>query len=234
MGSGITIDTREFKAALKEYREYTKRDLATIINTKGFYIARGAVRLTHRPTKEEIRRKLQEFIGGGHLTKTKVTRYTATGMSYQAPLLALIINKKRGQAGKPGLYGDRMKKAMNSEMGRRYASIAFIAAGFLPAVKAFEPYAERKGAAPARDSEAKQLGRPKGSGTAARSSGSDGWRVRGVIVNSASARGDKKGALEKFGGAALRQAIANEVASMESYIAQKLQASADKVNAKRK
>lgn len=232
MADGITINTAQFRAAMREYKEFTKRDLATILNTKGFYISRGAVRATYRPTKEKVRRDLEKLFGGKRVSKVTVTRFSSSGFTqFQAPLLALIINARRGRKGLPGLYGSAMKKVMDSEVGRRYRSIGFIASGFLQAIKDFEPYAERKGSAPARDSSVKQFGQAKGYGTPARSGG---WVVKAIINNSASAHGDTKGALEKFATAGLQTAVDAEVASMKQYIEQKMQETANKVNAKKR
>lgn len=233
MADGITINLAEFRAAFREYREVSRRDDAQILNTKAFYIARGAVRDTYRPSKEQVRKELEKLFQGQQIKKAMVTRFHTSanrlGQTYQAPLAALIINANRGKRGLPGLSWERMKRAIKSFAARKYRSIAFIASGFLPAVKALEPFAERKGSAPPLDREVKQYGAAKGSGLPAAKS-SERITARAVIVNAANAKGDKTGALEKYGGAGLALAFAREIASMRQYIEQKKQATANKFN----
>jgi hypothetical protein len=212
----------------------TKRDMTVALNTKAFYIARGAVVNTHRPEAVQVKAELLALIRdtnskglAGKLKK--VTRFMGSGKSYLAPLVALLINARRGKAGQKGLQGADMAKAVKSFIGRSLRSIAAIASGFLPAVKKFEPLAEKIGSAPRRDKDAKQYGQAKGRGIPADPSQ---WVQMAVIENSASFKGDKKGALEKYAGAGLERAFADEVKSMAKYIEDKMQRTADTVNAK--
>lgn len=207
---GITIDNREFRETMREYRKFTKRDLATILNTKAFYIARGAVRNTLKASKEQIQWEL-----------------TDPDFSYSgAPIAALLVNKRRGAQGKKGLYGARMERAVNSLANARVLTRAFIAAGFLEAVKIFGGVAEKKNRAPRSDPSVKQRGRAKGSGTIARES----WTPRATIENGARTRRETHDALMKYGGDGLQEAFDEEVASMKQYIEDKLQATADRVS----
>ena len=51
-----------------------------------------------------------------------------------APLLALIINKRLGRQGKPGLYGDKMRERVAEIWKKKVSSIGFLRAGFLHAL----------------------------------------------------------------------------------------------------
>lgn len=212
MKASIKIDTSEFRATLKEYKEYTKRDLATILNTKGFYIARGAARETLRVSVSKIRSELR----------------AGSSIEADAPLAAVIINARRGAANQKGLFGDELKKAVAAFIKARIKSRAFMAAGFIPAIKAFEPFAERKNRAPKADRAVKQFGSPKGSGTPARP---DSWISRAVITNTAASKHDKGGA-EGVAIAGLQIAFDDEIVSMRKHIEDKMQETANKYNAK--
>jgi hypothetical protein len=76
------------------------------------------------------------------------------------------------------------------------------------------------------DRTAKQYGRPKGSAIPAL----NGFRIRAEIVNAASATGDTKAALLKYGLPALRAAYNHEIASMRDYMARKLTQSARRLS----
>lgn len=217
------IHDAEFNATLRQYSALTKRDLTTIINTKAFYISRGAVRNTHRTSKETINRELNTIVRSVRMRDQDTKRLRKTKRAFSldasaAPRAALIINALRGKEGKPGLFGEAMRKAVYSLWVRRQKSRAFIASGFLPAVKTYEPLAERPGSAPRRDPQVKAFGHPKGGARPA----TQGWNPKAIFWNSASAKGDHKGALIKYGGEGLAKAFAEETKSMLAYIERKM------------
>lgn len=235
MNGGITLDLSEFRSTLREYSEYTKRDLATILNTKGFYISRGAVRDTHRVEASTIETELRNLLRpeGAEIwsksTARTVTRFDSVGRSRQVPLVSLLVNAQRGRKGQPGLKGADMQQASDSFIGRRVRSRAFIASGFIPSIKAFEPLAEKKGQAPPRDSEVKERGlRKLGYGIPA----TPGWTPFAVIANAAFSYDDNGKALEVYGTRGLQLAVNDEVKSMREYIERKMQETANKVNTK--
>lgn len=223
----------EFRRTLREYREYSKRDDVTIVNTKAFYIARGAVRETHKADPSVIDRTLSQLIkehdakNAGKLVKVK--RFGRFGKVEEAPLVSLLINAERGRKGMPGLYGSSMRAAVRRFIPRRKQAAGFIASGWIPSIKAFEPLAEKKGSAPALDRSVKQVGRPKGRGIPA----DKGQYVpTAILQNMAVARGLTGGtALEKWAQAGLQAAFNNEISSMKEYIEQKKQETANKFKA---
>lgn len=192
----IKFKDQEFNATLKKYLTYSKRDLATAINTKAYYIARRATVETPKADKTIIRRTTGEVLGK-------------------------IVNKRRGLRGEKGLYGKEMAKAVKSIMAARLKSVAFLKSGWLPSIRILEKHAERRGI-PKMDRTAKQHGKNKGSAVPSRL----GWKIAAQIINAASALKDKKYALELYGGPALRRAFAFETQSMRDYIARKLKKSA--------
>lgn len=232
------LDTREIKAALREEMKHTKRDAVTAINTHLFYIARGAARLTHRASQRKMDEdfgkamKLEKIKSGKRFSRNAKGKnvFYAPGRDHDAPLLALIVNSRRGKSGKKGLYGMAMENAMRLVYAARVRSIAFIASGFIPGIKFFERLADKKSGAPPMDRQSKIYGQAKGGGMAAH----DGqWPVRGIIWNAANAKRDHQGALEKYGAPALDAAFHAEAVNMMNYVRRKREEAAQKMRSSR-
>jgi hypothetical protein len=211
MARGITfrVDRREFDKTLKVYREYSKRDVATICNTKAFYIARRATVETQKSTKSKIR---QDLLQEGRLG---------------APIAALIVNARRGAIGAKGLFGKAMRAAVNELIKAR--KVASLASGWIPAIKAFEPLAEKRGA-PRQAAQAKLTGDPsrKGYGKPAK----EGWVSKAVLANLMTAKWDTRESAGFVATPALQRAFDAEEASMKAYIERKLNESAKKAGIK--
>lgn len=226
MASGVQfkIDAKEFTDTLNRYRTLSKRDPKTICDTKAFFIARRATLETMKASKQSITGDLGKIIRVKKepvaLRLKTVRRFTRWGLEYQAPLAALIINARRGRAGKPGLFGAAMTEAIHNMIAARLKSIAFIKSGWIPAIKTLMPFADKKGAP--RQDKAEQLGRPRGYARPAASN----WKASAVLVNTASTTRDQKQALLKYGGPGLQRAFDAETASMRQYMEDKLRGSA--------
>ncbi len=213
------VNTAEFQRTLRRYREFSKRDLATIVNTKALFIARRALRETPKADKAKIAKELGRIIKTG---KNAGKLRLAKGSQHDAPLAALIINKRLGTG--RGLRGEAMAKTIRSFIASRMRSIAFLKSGWIPAIKALSPFAELRGA-PRQGPAPVQYGRPKGSGTPARGST---WNPKAIIENAAGDNKENRGALITYGGPALQAAVDAETASMKEYIGRKLTESAAK------
>ena len=202
----IRFDHREFDRTLREYTNYSKRDIPTIVNTKAFYIARRATIETPAVSASEIRSftKDQEVMGK-------------------------IINKRRGARGEKGLYGKEMSKMVATVKAARLRSRAFLKSGWIWAIKKLEPFAEKIGA-PRQDRAAKAIGKAKGDGIPARG----GWSVVSKLINTVTAAWDKREGAAKYAVPALKRAFDFETASMLKYIERKLTASAKKAGIKTK
>lgn len=200
------VDMREFTATLRNYTNYSKRDIPTICNTKAFYIARRATVETPAVSAKEIR----EFIGrdGGEI-------------------IGKIINKRRGARGEKGLYGDAMTKAIAVVKAARLRSRAFLKSGWLWAVKILEPLAEKRGA-PKVDRAAKKIGKAKGDAIPA----TQGWRVSAKILNTVTAAWDKDEGAAKIAEPALQRAFDAETQSMKDYIERKMRGTAKEAGVK--
>lgn len=203
----LTLKTAEFNRTLKQYLEHSRRDLPTVLNTKAFFIARRAVIETPKAQAADVRRLISR--------KGEI-------------LLGKIINKRRGEKGLPGLYGDAMQQMQLTVVAARRKSIAFLKSGWLPAIRRLEPYAEKRGAPRKPGKDIAQIGQAKGEATPAR----PGWKIFSQIVNAADADKDSKAALLQYGGPALQRAFDFEVKSMREYIERKLKAAAKRVGIK--
>jgi hypothetical protein len=180
----------------------SRRDVKTICDTKGFYIARRSVletpKVSAAAVKSSVRWRQGEFIGR-------------------------IINKRRGARGEPGLYGDAMAEAVGLVLAARLRSRAFLRSGWISAIKKLEPLAEKRGA-PRADRTVKQVGQAKGY---AQPAVTGVWITKTIIANLAQAKWDK-GAAQNHGMAALDRAFAFETQSMRDYIERKMKAAATK------
>ena len=228
------IDTAEFNASLARYVHVAKKDMATILNTKAFYVARKACWWTQRADKAKVKAytdgmvqvnkaKIRNDITG-RMAARKSRTYTRTGAN--VPQIALVINKRKGIVGDKGLRGDDMTDAMAREAGRRQRSVGFVAAGWIEAIRILDPKAEEKAAAAAIRG-VKIYGVPKGGATFATPD-----KLSLSIFNTAKARSDKSGdGWMRVASEGLQVAIRDETASMDAYMAKKMQARADSLKA---
>lgn len=222
MAATFKLNTREFDKTLRQYAALANKDAALICNTKAFFIARGASRQTFRPSKEQIRKDLEDIAKVAKTGKTGKVRKSWAKTAEGAPIVALLINWKRGKLGKPGLFGEAMKLAIKGFIKKRQQARAYMASGWNPAIKAFELLAEKRGKVPPRDAEAsKQKGR--GAYVVARA----GLRPVAKLINMAFAKQTTtKDPDLKVAMPALQRAINDERASMLVYIEDKLRRSA--------
>lgn len=214
----VRVDTREFDAAMKRYMLTSKESIGEVVKRKAFFIARRAVVETPKADSKLKRELLKQVVvaekllgqrvrisKSGKITKGRMITQKIKG----APLAALIINARRGRTGEKGLYGGAMKEAVNQLVAARMKSIAFLKSGWIPAIKFLEKLVKKKAGAPRMDSRAAQVGRAKGSGKVEGA----GFHVKATIENAASAKRDKKQALDKFGIPALQRAFDFETLS---------------------
>ena len=188
----------EFQRTLQQYVQYSKRDRTTIVNTKAYYIARSALYWTAKAKKSDVRRWF--------------TRATQA-------IIGKIINKRRGERGEKGLYGEAMRQAQIEMRAKRLRAIAFLKSGWIPAIRRLEPLAERPGSARRIDPDA--LGKPGAQGSASPASGL--LFTKAIIRNAAEARhSTTHDPLGKFGIPGLEKAVAEETKSMQGYIERKL------------
>jgi hypothetical protein len=234
VGATVQWNQGKFEEAFREYMQFTSRTLQVAINTKAYYIARRALWNTVKADQYKI---ISDLGGLGKVTvqnrKGKMVKrnmlFLKPAHYHDAPLAAIIVNARLGAAGRKGLYGKAMERAIRKLLAARKRSVAFIKSGWLPAIKMLGPLSDRRKQPPI-DIAARQVGRAKGTAKPARSN----THPVAEIVNLASARRDEKGALIRYGSGALDQAFMEETASMWAYIEEKMRPGTAAFNAKQK
>ena len=225
MAVSIKINQREFDKTLRDYLTLTNKEPAIICNTKAFYIARAASRFTYRPPKDKIKAELEAVAKEVKTSKSGKTRKVWAKNAAGAPIAALLINWRRGKLGKPGLFGAAMKDAVKNFIKKRQQARAYMASGWNPAIKGFEPLAEKiKGAAP-RDREA-MTHRGKGSFNPARTMVKAIARLANMSFSKLSTTKDPD---LKIAQPALQKAFDSEVASMREHFERRYKAAAQRL-----
>lgn len=225
-------------AAILQYLPHTKRTIAEVLNTKAFYIERGAARLTKKVPREEIERELgvtgytvKQITRGKNAGKFRRTGYLTQPRSLAETLVrARLFRKKEPQPDRAGVT-PLIKKLINYRVKTR----AFLAAGWLPGIRHLARFAKDKSGAPRADRDAKSWSpRVLGGATEANPWLMAGLNAKVVMWNDSVAKhpGGSPEALEKHAGAALRQAIADEIKNMADYLAKKMQQATNPHNAK--
>lgn len=215
MSFQITIDSRDFNRSLKKYMDYTKNSLAETINTKAYYIARNAVNETLKAQKPKITSELR--------APSRVNPFV--------PLVCILVQKKLNSKGKKGVNGKKMKAEANKFIGARQASKNYLRAGWIAAIKAIEPFVKKKSGP--RYPKIVPRGVAKGGAKPAKTGK---WVVSSEIFNSISGaikfyglnKTTQTGKIQKILEKGLTRAVALEVASMEKWMAGRMDAIAKK------
>ena len=221
----IQLDYREFNRTLDKYKEFHKRRSApAIVNKKALFIARRAILETKRPEASKIKSGIGQMVFDLVRTKSGRSKRVLKNNSNGAPIGALIVNFIRGKQGLPGLNGEDMKKAIQRLVTKRVGAIAFLASGWIPAVKKLSPLVRGKQGAAANDKDANKISNPKGSVQPAKEIGS---KSVAKIINSAVSKFTTTGdPLGKIALPALQKAINYETASMQANIEEEMRKSA--------
>ena len=237
----FSIDPR-FQPALREYMAHTEKDIAEVLNTKLFFIARGASRETPKADRAKYERELgvvsyraqtyktnNSRTGAvkGQIRRDKSGRAKFQRVFSKGPTLAnLIINARKGQAGKPGLAGAAMKSAVGKMLGKRARSVGTLRAGWLGAIRILA-----RAVGQARDGVDGSASRVEGRSRA--TPARLGWNPRAsleYLVNSFDK--DHRPYIDRRVGEALRKAFDAEMRSMREYLARKMAGTAEKAHRK--
>jgi hypothetical protein len=224
------LNTEEFQKTLNQYLAFTSRDLPSALNTKMFYIARGASRLTPKANRSSVEQELGVVgyavkIGKRGKPLMRDGRFKWDKLySRKVTVANLIINSRKGKAGKKGLYGQEMLAAVVDMIRKRTRSIGTLKAGWLGAIRTF-------GSAIGQSGDIEQLsshikGRTKAKIATPGFSPSCSLEY---LTNSYTTHPEHMGYIDKRVEAALNQAYKDEMASMEKYIIEKMQGRANKM-----
>jgi hypothetical protein len=142
-----SFDSTEFTAAIRRVLEDTSRTIPTVVNQAALNVAGRALNETPKADKAEIQIRLGGMVAMSiqRLRKPSLTRQYKRlfnryaqgdlGSQHDAPIAGLIVNKRLGLAGKKGLYGAQMRRAIDKLITMRKRSAGFNASGWIPAVK---------------------------------------------------------------------------------------------------
>jgi hypothetical protein len=223
------VNMGDFQRTLNQYLAISSRELPKALNSKMFFIARGASRLSPKANRADIERQLgvtgyKVKIGkkGKPLMRNGKPRWDRQFTS-DSTVANLVINARLGRAGKPGLYGWRMKQAVSEMVNKRVRSIGTIKAGWLNAIRKF---GAAVGEASFKELSAWRL--RGGSRARVAKSGFTPVAELEYLVNSFTAEHQQY--IDGRTKAALAQAYSDEMRSMEKYIIEKMQKQADKLS----
>ena len=223
----------EFQATLRNYVQYNKREFPRICNTKAYRIAIVACAKTHKAERANIIKGISQIVWDIKRTKSgrgkrvlKLWSGTAGGVFNKtgAPVGALIVNFLRGKRGEKGLYGSDMKRAIERLVTQRFSAIAYLASGWLPAIKKLASLADRGSKTVALPSEINSIkSRMNNPYLGSVIPAVESEKPFATIINTAESKySTTKDPLQKFGLPALQYGVDVETASMLQYIADKL------------
>ncbi len=212
-----------FDAALKDYIAVSRRTVPEVINRKAYFIARKSLWFTVKADAGEIKSRFNRSI-----TVERSVESGRGGELSTGPFGAILINKRLGKG--KGLYGSAMREKFKQVLAARLRSVAFLKAGWLPAIRILDSIVnDKEGAAPFPPEANRMSWSPKQIGDAVAAKPGD--LPFATIVNAAIASHDSKGALQIYGSRALDTAFYDETQSMIEETRKRMQKDADKTNA---
>jgi len=239
MSDTLTIDTTQFKKALREYAETTRKTIAQIVNQRAYNVAGRAMDLMkpapgdEQGTRTRIKSYLQQRRGADRYVISKTGKKTRKKVkkSLQLVVANLIIQKRRSRRGLKGLYGQAMIAAEGAFTQASQVGVGFLKSPLVAIVRGLTDYQPPGRRMPIKT----RWGRisiwpgSKGSGTVNPAKPGDNatatmkmnWNVKGM---------PKK--VERLTTIPLQSAFNAEEAEMRRHVAEKLQKEADKINAK--
>jgi len=110
------VDTEMFDRTMLKYIKVAKRTLPEVLNTKGYWVARNAIRLTHKASKDKIR------------------YFTDNWKRSSSTIIKMF--KLQGKKFKPKTYQTKLKKF-------RTRSIGYLRSGWIPALRALGGWAKQ-------------------------------------------------------------------------------------------
>lgn len=210
MSVSVKADTREFDRTMKEYIQWSRRQPAEIVNAKLYFIALQAMNQTKAATKQTVRSSLQE-------SSRKYPKKTIGEI-----LTYIQLRKKNKFPRKSAGMAAQVEKFIK----RRESHVQFLRSGWIPAMRKLNFWNKKgditfvKSRAPKMPQGIKQFGIEKGSVLPARQ---NDVRAKGTIFNfigkGPQASPTVQGILED----GLQKGVAAEIASMKSYIKDKVE-----------
>jgi len=144
--SGIQIDTRQFKEAIRFVHQNTRKDLAEILNQRAFNVAARAIDDmkpapgSEQGTRGRIKAYMDTPLGAPKLRviQSGKRRGQLTRKGRKQDRLTrknLIVQARRAKAGLTGLYGMAMRMEAGELSRRAQVGVGFLKSPFLPIIK---------------------------------------------------------------------------------------------------
>lgn len=232
MKPNIQVDTREMNAALKEYAAHSKRDLAEILNQKAYSILIKAAAMNRVADKAKIISELGQQASAIRGQKVRILKSGEIKRGkliveriYSPALYAIVRWKaaKRGQF----IPANQLEAVARKELARRIAAVNYMKSGWFSALK---KVAEKIGK-PLKKMNTRRAQRGKGDSKPAK------WFGWNTVVefwndsfNKPENTTDKHPT--RWAEQALSAAMAQEVQTMKTRIAAKLEARAKRQQAR--
>lgn len=132
----VTVDTREFQSAMRQYMAVTKRTLEDATNRRMFFILTRAFVLMKPHNAQAERDRIRDYmntqIGERRMDKRTGKMIGKKRILRRVHLIAQSLNKK---AGNKGLYGADMRKAAGKLRSRAVGSVGYLKSVIAKAIK---------------------------------------------------------------------------------------------------
>ena len=136
----ITVDTRNFQDAWKQYLPRTRRSLADAINARTFFLMLRLYCLLPPKSPQQARNKILDYFNrpiGNRRFDKKTGKYVSKARELR--LVHLIAQAKNAKEGKPGLYGKDMRLAAAKLRRRAAGSVGYLKSAVVKAIKKLSP-----------------------------------------------------------------------------------------------
>jgi hypothetical protein len=222
MSASFTLETKEFQQAVRECLASTSRELSVAVNSRMFAIAVKAFKAM-RPIDKAGRRKVVEAYLRAPPSKARVKWRIRRGNDFQPVSLAnLLVQKLRGERGEKGLYGQELRKATESFIKTEKSRVGYLRSAFSGLAARFARFAQQPAPKGGRYRAMKQRHK----------AAQPGFNPVAEMNATASIASGQSGNVSREYEAALRVAMASELEEMKAHIAKKMQAVADRHNAR--
>lgn len=216
----LELDMREFNTALAQYVTVTKRTLEHAINMTALFLIREAKKLAPIASRSKIETQF------GAVTTQRISKKTGkvrNVVRYAGPLpvgLAIWRFRKR-HPGEALPSNAELQKRARQLRGRALSAIGTLRAGWNRALRTLD----------AATGSFDNLAGPRVKHPSIASVAKPGWNPLAEIVYQATIRQGGNLTIEPRVEAGLAQAYVHQTASMQNYIAKRLQEDANKFNA---
>jgi len=137
MRATVTIDTREFQSAMRQYLAVTKRTLEEAVRTRLFYLLIRVFLILKPRDPQAARNRIRDYlnapIGERRFDRRTGKRVGRSRMLQRRHLIAQMLQRK---AGGKGLYGEEMKAAAGKLSRQSIGSVGYLKSVVAKAIKA--------------------------------------------------------------------------------------------------